>query len=245
MGKLRHDFFHRGSSRGRDVMHGNNQSGPVPLPPKERRWKATRSHWLRSRRIFGLNGGANKPNRFEGMRVRRRTNSPWRAAPDRFQPTAAPGSTDTAARRPYRNVCSAPHPKNLLEIRARHGCTDNRDRRSNAISFNFGFRLISSSVTGWASGFLRRQIHRAPIAFVRGRVRDRLRESLGDPDDRFLGHAVIKKDAVAFAHRAQIIPRGVIPDAGPCRLAIRDEIRPTNRPTVPVSRARIVSRPNF
>src|SRR6266700_1235139 len=71
-----------------------------------------------------------------------------------------------------------------------------------------------------------RQIDRTPIAFFSSGIGIGGANDFGNPDDRFVGDAVIKQNFITHAHAAEIISRGEIAHAGPTGLALGNEIIP-------------------
>ena len=74
-----------------------------------------------------------------------------------------------------------------------------------------------------------RKVDGAPITLGCRRIGVGWTRNLGHADYRFFLTAVIEKNLIAFAHFAEIISRGVVADARPARLALRDKIRPRIR----------------
>src|SRR3954467_4499016 len=66
------------------------------------------------------------------------------------------------------------------------------------------------------------KIDSAPVALLGRGVGVGLANYPGDPEHGLVRYAVIIEDRVAFAHRAQIIARSEIPDAGPGCLSVTD-----------------------
>ena len=126
-----------------------------------------------------------------------------------------------------------PAMRNLLELRARHRL--DRQARETQQRHLFQLRVALDLVERHRprQRFLRRKIHRAPIAFLRGGVRIRFPDDFRDPDDGLVRSRCDKKGPRRlFASRADYF--------APCNCARRSRPSchprrnsPTNRRTVP------------
>jgi hypothetical protein len=107
-----------------------------------------------------------------------------------------------------------------------NGVTERREFFTIRMSLTALSFLIASSVTGRAKGFGGDQIDANPIAFLRRRVWISFAGDAGQADNLLLADAVIEKNRVAFLHRAQVVARLEIADAGPGRAAVLQKVRP-------------------